>query len=126
MGVEARASTGIAAAVGARWLNRNVAAIGISSLSSDTSPETPTAVLPAFLGVLGLPRVALGVIEGASDALASLVPGTVNGVGDLVASAGVGLVWTVLSPFAAFGAATVAMGAGAALVAGMALRGAAR
>ena len=54
------------------WLNRNVAAMGATSLLSDAGHEAATAVLPAFLAALGLPPVALGVIEGASDALASL------------------------------------------------------
>jgi dipeptide/tripeptide permease len=38
---------------------------------------------------------------------------TVNGVGDLVASAAVGLLWTVVSPVAGFGYAAVLMLAGA-------------
>ena len=54
------------------------------------------------------------------------VLGTVNGVGDLVASAGVGLIWTVASPIAAFVAAALAMGMGAAVLAGLATRGGAR
>ena len=54
------------------------------------------------------------------------VLGTVNGVGDLVASAGVGLLWTIASPAAAFLAAAVAMGLGAGLVAGLATRGGVR
>lgn len=85
-GVEARASSGTAAATGARWLNRNVAAMGITSLFSDASHETATAVLPGFLGVLGLPPVALGVIEGASDALASFVKLGSGWIGDRTAS----------------------------------------
>lgn len=40
-----------------------------------------------------------------------------NGAGDLVASAGVGLLWTAVSPKAAFGAAAAVMGAGALLAA---------
>jgi len=55
------------------WLNRNVAAMAATSLLSDASHEATTAVLPAFLAALGLPPVALGVIEGAADALASFV-----------------------------------------------------
>jgi len=52
--------------------------------------------------------------------------GTVNGVGDLVASAGVGLLWTVAAPAAAFAAAALVMALGAALVAGLVIRGGAR
>lgn len=55
------------------WLNRNVVAMSATSLFSDASHEATTAVLPGFLAVLGLPPVALGVIEGASDALSSFV-----------------------------------------------------
>lgn len=55
------------------WLNRNVAAMTATSFLSDTSHEAATTVLPGFLAVLGLPPVALGVIEGLSDALSSFV-----------------------------------------------------
>jgi MFS family permease len=64
------------------WLNRNVAAMGATSLLSDASHEAATAVLPAFLAALGLPPLALGVIEGASDALASFVKLGAGWVGD--------------------------------------------
>ena len=47
------------------WLNRNVVAMGATSLLSDASHEATTSVVPGFLAVLGLPPVALGVIEGA-------------------------------------------------------------
>lgn len=52
--------------------------------------------------------------------------GTVSGIGDLIASAGLRLIWTLISPSVAFGAAAIAMGLGAALVAGLATRGGAR
>ena len=55
------------------WLNRNVAAMGATSLLSDASHETATAVLPGFLAALGLPPAALGLIKGFSDALASFL-----------------------------------------------------
>lgn len=55
------------------WLNRNVVAMGTTSLLSDMSHESATAVLPGFLAALGLPPVALGVIEGVSDAVSSFV-----------------------------------------------------
>jgi hypothetical protein len=41
------------------WLNRKVAAMGATSLLSDASHETATAVLPGFLAALGLPPAAL-------------------------------------------------------------------
>jgi MFS family permease len=55
------------------WLNRNVAAMGATSLLSDAGHEAATTALPAFLTALGLPAAAFGIIEGASDALASFV-----------------------------------------------------
>ena len=57
----------------ASWLNRNVFVIGLTSLLSDTGHEMATAVLPAFLAVLGVPAAALGVIEGVADATSSFV-----------------------------------------------------
>jgi MFS family permease len=57
----------------ASWLNRNVFVIGLTSLLSDTGHEMATAVLPAFLAVLGVPAAALGVIEGIADATSSFV-----------------------------------------------------
>ncbi|MDE3110407.1 MAG: MFS transporter [Acidobacteriota bacterium] len=54
-----------------RWLSRGVLGIGLASLFSDWGHETATAILPAFLTVLGAPAFALGVIEGLSDGLSS-------------------------------------------------------
>jgi MFS family permease len=62
-----------AAPGGGRWLNRNVFVIGLTSFLSDTGHEMATAVLPAFLAVLGVPAAALGVIEGIADATSSFV-----------------------------------------------------
>ncbi|HVP92935.1 MAG TPA: MFS transporter [Acidobacteriota bacterium] len=56
-----------------RWLNRNVAAMGFTSLFSDASHEMVTAVLPFFLAVIGAGPEALGLIEGFSDGASSLV-----------------------------------------------------
>jgi len=56
-----------------RWLNRNIFAFGMASLFSDMGHETATALLPAFLALLGAPPFALGVIEGVADSLSSLV-----------------------------------------------------
>lgn len=55
------------------WLNRNVVGMGITSLLSDWGHEMATAVLPAFLAVIGAPAAALGVIEGVADAVSSFV-----------------------------------------------------
>jgi MFS family permease len=55
----------------ARWLTRGVLGLGLGSLFSDWGHETATAILPAFLASLGAPPVALGIIEGVSDGIAS-------------------------------------------------------
>ena len=64
------------------WLNRNVAAMGATSLLSDASHEAATAVLPGFLAALGLPPFALGAIEGVADALASFLKLGAGWLGD--------------------------------------------
>jgi MFS family permease len=43
----------------------------VTSALGDFSYETTTVILPGFLAVLGVPAAALGLIEGAADALAS-------------------------------------------------------
>ena len=53
------------------WLNRTVLGIGLTSLFSDWSHETATAVLPAFLATLGAGPAWLGAIEGVADGLSS-------------------------------------------------------
>ena len=63
----------MATTAGPRWLNRNVLAIGATSLLTDASHESATTVLPGFLAALGLPPLALGVIEGTADAVSSFV-----------------------------------------------------
>ena len=55
----------------AGWLNRTVLGVGLTSLFSDWSHETATAVLPAFLAAIGAGPVWLGVIEGVADGLSS-------------------------------------------------------
>jgi MFS family permease len=55
------------------WLNRNVIAMGLTSLLSDVSHEMATAALPGFLTVLGVSAAALGLIEGVADGVASFV-----------------------------------------------------
>lgn len=58
---------------GVRWLTRNVFAIGLLSLFSDMGHELATSVLPLFLATFGGGALALGVIEGLSDAASSLL-----------------------------------------------------
>jgi len=55
------------------WLNRNVFAMGLTSLLGDAGYEMATALLPGFFAVLGLPAAALGAIEGIADATSSFV-----------------------------------------------------
>jgi len=54
------------------WLNRTVLGIGLASLFSDTSHETVTVLLPAFLASMGAAAGALGTIEGLADGLSSV------------------------------------------------------
>jgi MFS family permease len=56
-----------------KWLSRNVLAIGMLSLCSDMGHELTTSVLPLFLATFGGGAIALGTIEGVSDAASSLV-----------------------------------------------------
>jgi MFS family permease len=53
------------------WLNRTVLGVGLTSLFSDWSHETATAILPAFLAVIGAGPGWLGAIEGIADGLSS-------------------------------------------------------
>jgi MFS family permease len=53
------------------WLNRTVLGVGLTSLFSDWSHETATAILPAFLASIGAGPAWLGVIEGVADGLSS-------------------------------------------------------
>jgi MFS family permease len=53
------------------WLNRTVLGAGLTSLFSDWSHETATAVLPAFLAAIGAGPAWLGAIEGIADGLSS-------------------------------------------------------
>jgi len=54
------------------WLNRTVAAFGLTSLLSDIGHEMATSVLPLQLARLGLGATALGAIEGIADAASGL------------------------------------------------------
>src|ERR1700756_4983283 len=53
------------------WLNRTVLGVGLTSLFSDWSHETATAVLPAFLATIGAGPAWLGAIEGVAAGLSS-------------------------------------------------------
>ncbi|MCX8150628.1 MAG: MFS transporter [Candidatus Bathyarchaeota archaeon] len=57
----------------AGWLNRNVLAMGLTSLFGDAGHEMVTAVLPSFLVTIGSGSAVLGFIEGFSDGASSLV-----------------------------------------------------
>ena len=53
------------------WLNRTVLGVGLTSLLEDWSHETATAILPAFLAVIGAGPGWLGAIEGIADGISS-------------------------------------------------------
>ena len=53
------------------WLNRTVLGVGLTSLFSDWSHETATAILPTFLAAIGAGPAWLGIIEGTADGLSS-------------------------------------------------------
>ena len=55
------------------WMNRNVVAMGFTSFLSDLGHEMATAVLPAFMAIIGLGPGALGVIEGVADGISAAV-----------------------------------------------------
>jgi MFS family permease len=103
--------------------------LGASYLIGAAGAAVPV-LLPAGLGAGALALALSGVMVGAEESverawaadLAGRLPGrafgllhTINGLADLAASAGVGLVWTLAGPEAAFGAAALLMAAGACL-----------
>src|SRR3954467_10326752 len=57
----------------ARWLNRNVWGMTLTSFLSDACFEMVLAILPGFLPIIGVAAAALGWIEGASDAFSSFL-----------------------------------------------------
>lgn len=109
-----------------------VAGIGTASFLADAGHEIPTSLLPSLLtSTLGAPAAALGLIEGVSDALAGgarfaggaladdphrrrsvaiggytataiLSPRSHQPLGNLAASTIAGILWTAVSPTAAF------------------------
>lgn len=54
------------------WISRTVLAIVLATFFSDVSHEMCTAVLPLYLGAIGLGPAALGLIEGVADFLVSI------------------------------------------------------
>lgn len=55
-----------------RWITRSVLGIVLATFFSDVSHEMATAVLPFYLGSIGLGIAALGFIEGIADFFVSL------------------------------------------------------
>lgn len=55
-----------------RWVSRTVVGIVLATLFSDVGHEMVTAVLPLYLGSVGLGVAALGAMEGAADLAFSL------------------------------------------------------
>src|SRR5579862_8434000 len=93
------------------WLNRTVLGVGLTSLFSDWSHETATAILPAFLVVIGAGPAWLGIIEGLADRLSRRKPLAVFGyVFTALATASFGLASHALQILAARSAAWLGRG----------------
>ena len=56
-----------------RWLNATVWGMALTSLFSDLGHEAQSTLLPSFLAALGCPPLALGAIEGITDAASSFM-----------------------------------------------------
>src|SRR5579871_6191577 len=87
-------------AEGKSWLNRTVLGVGLTSLLSDWSHEAATAILPAFLAVIGAGPAWLGAIEGISDGLSSFTKLAAGHYTDR---------WKKRKPIAVFGYAVTAI-----------------
>lgn len=61
------------ATTGGGWWNRTVVGAGLTSFFADLSYEAVLSVLPHFLAILQIPVAFLGLMEGAADALSSVV-----------------------------------------------------
>jgi len=57
----------------AKWLNRTVWGMALTSFFSDLGHEAQSTLLPSFLSALGCPPLALGAIEGVTDAASSFI-----------------------------------------------------
>ena len=57
----------------AQWLNRTVWGMALTSFFSDLGHEAQSTLLPSFLAALGCPPLALGAIEGVTDAASSFI-----------------------------------------------------
>jgi MFS family permease len=122
-----------AGALGDRMNKQKLLAVGYS-LGAVTAFGAAALFLPGAAGLAPIGGVfaLAGIYIGIEDALEGAIPadlvgpqyrgtaygvlGAVNGVGDWVASVLVGMVWTLVSPEAAFSAAGILMLAGAAIV----------
>ena len=57
----------------APWLNRTVWGMAATSFLSDLGHEAQSTLLPGFMAALGLPPLALGLVEGSADAASSFM-----------------------------------------------------
>ncbi len=85
------------------WLNKNIVALGFTSLFSDLGHEMTTALLPAFIISIGGSPSILGFIEGCSDAATSFVKIIAGWYSDYTGKR---------KPIAALGYLTTALGVG--------------
>lgn len=103
------------------WITRTVVGIVVATFFSDVGHEMVTAVLPLYLGTLGLGAAALGAMEGAADlafSLSKLAGGAVGhrvkkkrpwaSAGYLVTTLGTGLLALVQGLTAMIGLRTAA------------------
>ena len=103
------------------WITRTVVGIVLATFFSDVGHEMVTAVLPLYLGSIGLGTAALGVMEGAADlafSLSKLAGGAVGhrverkrpwvAAGYLVTMLGTGLIALVQAVAAVISLRTVA------------------
>lgn len=110
-----------AAARAPTWITRTVVGIVVATFFSDVGHEMVTAVLPLYLGTLGLGAAALGAMEGAADlafSLSKLAGGAVGhrvkkkrpwaSAGYLVTTLGTGLLALVQGLSAMIGLRTAA------------------
>lgn len=65
-----------------RWLNRTVWGMALTSFFSDLGHEAQSTLLPSFLAALGCPPLALGAIEGVTDAASSFMKLGAGWIGD--------------------------------------------